>query len=358
MNGKDLLFGMTTIQDEFLTEAEEIIKNNASRYIGRLFLIAAIISTLVMGVFARDAQLLAENWFDSFFAEGSRLIAEEQLSKHQLQLLDASLKQIDQTVVDQGYSVTMESVLCDGYRMLIKCRIDAPEETVLDGINYGISADIRIFSSQDGGRIRSAVMSHSSHILADDDPKDNSVTMLMEIDYQPKENEDSNFVNGTVISILIPHIMEFNRCEEDFAWNCLCEGNWEFNIEFNDDILLAESHEVLDGPVSCNAYMWVDNRILRNRYIPLRVKVTSIEMRTLSASVNVNRPLIAWYAGVSQYEPIRIVMHDGREVTGKWKQSFRYSTFDQWYIVFSVPVVSADIAYIDFPGGIRIPVAD
>lgn len=358
MNGRDLLFGMTTIQDSFLAETEELPKNQKSRCIGKLFLIAAIISSLVVGAFAGNLQLLQENWFDSFFSEGSRMIAEEQLSEHQLQLLDKSLTRIDQTVTNQGFSVTMESALCDGYRMLMKCRIDAPEQTVMDGVNYGISADIEVLSARNRERIRSSVMSHSSHILADENPKDNSVTMLMEIDYQPKENEDANFINGTIISISIPQIMELTKFEDDLTWNCLCEGNWEFNIEFDDSILCAESFEVLDKPMYCDAFMWVDNRILRNTNIPLRVKMTSIELRTLSAAINVKRPLVAWYAGVNPNEPIQIVMHDGSVITGKWKQSSRRSNFDQWYFVFSGSVVAKDVAYIDFPGGTRIPLSN
>lgn len=357
MNGRDLLSGMTHVQDVFIMEAMEEIQKKSKIHIGRLFVIAAILSLISISVVAGNMWILPDDWFNSFFADESVQVA-QQLSENQQYILDSGLTEINQSVTDQGYTITMESGLCDGYRMLIKCRIDAPTGIVLDGRNYGLSSEIKTYSSANGERIRSSIISNSSHLLLDEDSNDNSVSMLLEVNYQPKENAESNLARGMIISVMIPQIIELSGFGEEAAWNCICEGNWEFKIEFDDDLLITDSREMLEKPIKCNATMWVDNWLLRNKKIPLSVKAISFELRPLSATLKIRRPLIAWFAGVDPVDPIQIVLKNGTIVSAQWKLSSRRSSYDECYFAFNGPVVIDDIDYVEFPGGIRIPVAD
>ena len=355
MSGKDLLFGIGEIEHSYLQEMEEFVVSKGRKLFSKLLLTAAIISALAIGAIAGNVTGFSGNWFALFFSDGYKETATEQITPNQQELLDSGLTAIHQSVQDQGYTITMESGLCDGRRMLVKYRIDAPEGIVLDGRNYGISEDIRLYSGINHEPIGFGAMTSSSSVLPDDNPNDNSIPMLLEVHYEPKEGDSTDLANGTIISIQIPQIMELSGYGEDSDWNSLCEGNWEFELVFDNNLLITDSTELLTKPIRCNVTMWVDNRLLHNKDIPMTAKAISFELRALSGVLKIKRPLIAWFAGVTPTDSIQIVMKNGQVITANWQMTRRRSTFDECLFELSGPVFADDVDYVEFSGGKTIP---
>lgn len=355
MRGKDLLFGMGEITHNYIQETEEFFASNRKNPFGKLILTAAIISIFAIGAIAGNVTSFSDDWFTLFFSDGKKETATEQITTSQQELLDSGLTAIHQSVQDQGYTITMESGLCDGRRMLVKYRIDAPEGIVLDGRNYGISEEIHLYSGVDNAPVRFSVMSSSSTVLPDENPNDHSVSMLLDVHYEPKEGEFVDLANGTVISVQIPHIMELSGYGEEAAWNCLSEGNWTFELVFDNNLLFTDCSELLPKPIRCNVTMWVDNWLFHNKDIPMTAKAISFELRALSGVLKIKRPLVAWFAGVTPTDSIQIVMKNGQVITADWQMTMRRSTFDECHFELSGPVLAEDIDYVAFSGVKIIP---
>lgn len=356
MNGKDLLLGMNYVEDRLVHEAETVIPIHPRNRIGFAFLLAAIISLLGAAVFASNMATTSDAWFVSFFGYGTQETAELELTDHQGEILHSGLVQINQSVTNQGYTITLESGLCDGYRALIKCRIDAPEGVRLNGRNYALNYRTDISHSSGVSGDYSAAF-RTSYLITDDDPNDHSATNLMDIMIQPSKGLDYSMADGTIWTITFHSISELTGQDEQAAWNTLCEGTWEFHVSFENDLLVTKSVELLDHPVRCDATMFIDNRLIHSKRLPLKAKVFSFELRSLSAIIRYKRPLIATFTGVDLEKPIYLVMKDGSRVEVKYHQSLYRKDYDESFCIFDRPVSVEDVEYIQFPGAGKVPVS-
>lgn len=352
MNSNDLFDIIGETPEEYVLDAGEQPSGVRRRKRGRLvFLIAAVLSLLGLAAFASGIPIAPGDWFGTFFTGENQEQATQALTEHQNEILYAGLVEINQSVRCNGYTITLESGLCDGYRALIKCRIDAPEGVSLDGRNYALSYESHIvFSGGTPGNYSAS--SYSGHTLADDDPTDNTVTQLLEIIVQPSEGSDFSLADGNVWGFSFTGIEELTGSGEDAAWNTLCQGLWDFEVAFEDELLLTDSAELLTKPVRC---LW--SMQVRNRFIPLRAKVFSFELRSLTATIRYKRPLIAAFEGVYLNKPIYLVLHDGSKVLVKVKMNTYRHSYDEVLCLFDRPVSIEDVAYIEFPGVGSVAVA-
>lgn len=356
MNGKDLLIGMNYVDDKLVYEAETVIPSRSKNRPGFVFLIAAIISLLGVAAFASNMSTISGSWFISFFGYGTQEEAELELTDNQGDILHAGLVEINQSVTNQGYTITLESGLCDGYRALIKCRIDAPEGVSLNGRNYGLGYTTNI-SYSSGVPGNCSASSRISYLIADDDPNDNSTTNLMDIIIQPSKESDHSMADGTIWTITFNNITELTGYDEQAVWNTLCEGTWEFHVSFEDDLLVTGAVELLDKAVRCDSTMFIDNRLIHSKRLPLKAKVFSFELRSLTAIIRNKRPLIAMFTGVDLEKPIYLVMKDGSKVEVKYHQSLYQKDYDESLCIFDRPVSVEDVEYIEFPGVGTVPVS-
>lgn len=355
MNGKELLYSMSHVEEKLINEAETVIPLRVRKRRSLVFLVAAVISLLGVVAFASSMPTSTEGWFASFFASDTQEKAELELTENQSAILHAGLAEINQSVTDQGYTITLESGLCDGKRALIKCRVDAPEGVVLSGRNYGFDYSTDI-SYSGGVPWDFSASSRGSFLLEDNDPNDNSVVNVLDLIIQPSKNSGASLADGSVWTITISSISELTGYDENVAWNTLCEGTWEFQVVFEDELLVTESVELLDEPVRCDATMFVDNRLIHSKKLPLKAKVFSFELKPLTATISNKRPLIAKYAGVDLEKPIYLVMKDGSKVEVRYRQSLYRKEYDESIYVFDRPVSVEDVEFIEFPGAGKVPV--
>jgi len=351
MNGEDLFRGLSHIDEDFIAEAETVIPSRTGRKRGLIFLIAAVISLLGVMTFASTMPEVRSNWFYAFFEDAPPADPEEALTENQSQLLHAALVEIGQSVSSGGYTITLESGLCDGYRALIKCRLEGPEGTVLGGRNYALDYTSHIDHSS-GIPGNYSASSFACHLLEDPDPTDNRVTLLLEIIVQPGEGSAFSLADGTVWELAFSGIEELTGTGEEAAWNTLCRGTWEFRVAFQGELLVTESIELLRKPVRC---LW--SLHVRNFTIPVRAKIFSFELRSLTATIRYKRPLIAVFQGVHLDKPIYLVLHDGTRVRVQVKMTTYRKNYDETLCLFDRPVSPEDIACIEFPGVGQVAIA-
>ena len=344
MNGKDLFCGLNHVSDKFIEEAESIQPVTSRRRIGSLFLVAALISILGVAAFAATLPTGSNNWFFSFFGQESILEAESELTDNQSAVLHAALVDINQSVTRQGYTITLESGLCDGYRALIKCSVEAPEGTSLNGRNYALGYDSHIqFSGGEPGNYSAS--SYECSLLEDANLEDHRITLLLDIVVQPSAGSDFSLADGSSWGFSFRSIEELTDSGQEVQWNTLCEDLWEFEVAFDDLLLVTDSVEMLTEPVRCLWTLYV-----RNREIPLKAKVFSFELRSMTATIRYKRPLIAIFQGVYLNKPISLILDDGTRVPVRVKMTTYREDYDETLCLFDRPVSPEDVAYIEFPG--------
>ena len=368
MSDKQLLHALGNVDDRYIEEmyvhhgarrkvflkkaADHTEPGGRGRRGGMLLLLAATISLLAIAAFASGLPSAADNWFEAYFGSNPQSEVKQELTGKQSEILDAGLVEIHQSAADQGYTITMESGLCDGYRAMIKCRIDAPEGVVLDGRNYGIDYSHNFVYSGDTPGNYSASSLHSS-LLADEDPTDNSIDCLLELIVQPSEDSGFSMANGSEWSITFTSIAELSGQDEEARWNSLCEGNWEFDVVFEEKLLVTDSVELLAETVKCDCTMFVNNTLGN---VPVKADVFSFEIRSLSATIRLRRPWIARHLGVDLAGDVYLIMKDGSRVEAKWQQTLYRGDHDELICTFDRPVSFDEVACIEFPGGTQVTV--
>ena len=351
MNGEDLFRGLSYVDEKFIDEAETVTLARQRKRYAHLVLIAALISLLGIVAFASTLPNSKIAWFSSFFGTDTNEEVVQELTANQRDVLYAGLAEINQSVTYNGYTITLESGLCDGYRALIKCRLEAPEGVSLSGRNYALDYESHIeFSGGEPGNYSAS--SYSGHTLEDEDPNDNVVTQLLEIIVQPSAGSTFSLADGAVWGFSFTGIEELTGYDEEAAWNTLCKGMWDFEVAFRDDLLVTESTELLSKPVRC---LW--SLHIRNRKIPARAKVFSFELRSLTATIRYKRPLIALFEGVYLDRPIYLILNDGSSVLVKVKMTTYREDYDETLCLFDRPISVEDVAYIEFPGVGKVEVS-
>ena len=341
-----ILQAMNMVDDEYLEEMNPENKTEPRRKgkITKILLVAALIAVLGFGVLAHEYVEAGEDWFRSFFSAGDRLEVMGKLTDEQKAVLSRGMVKIDQSVTVDGWTITMESGISDGYRMFVKYRIDGPEGVVLDGEQYTMEG-MPHYMTPDGKEIDFGTMGWHHERIPDDDPNDNSMAGLYECTYTSSNVDGFAFPDGFVWTYEIDAIWEDRVVDGEWTDRKLCEGKWKFEVVFNEEYIVAESVELVDEPVYCAA-----TRLYKHHEFDVKVRVTSFELRALTATVRYEKPLTGWWHGVS-LKPIYIVLKDGSVVEARWISSGRISGDDYYEAVmgFDRPVALADVDYIDFP---------
>lgn len=353
MSEMTLLRAMNMVDDGFLDEMNTFKKktSHGNRRLSTFIVIAAIISLLGLSVFAAEHILPIDYWFYKYFSNDPTPEVINELSENQQEILEHGLVAINQSITDNGWTITLESGISDGYRMLIKYRIEAPDGVILNADNYGLdyTTDIKPPKAE---AYNLGAGYYGGDKLEDEDVMDNTVTKLIECTVLPPEGEVFSITDGTVWTIRFHSIKEENGSLDDFTRKTLCEGNWEFNVIFTDDLLVTDSVELLDNSVQCSA-----TRYFRSNRFDIKVKVTSFELRTLTATVRYNRPITGFWEGVL-LNPIYVVMNDGARVAATYSQGLNRNDHVECILTFDRPVSVDDVAYIDFPYAGEVPIID
>ena len=306
----------------------------------RLLLAAAITVLLTMSVFAAENILTYDNWFRDFFS-GKEVVAD--ISENQLALLDSSITRINQSVTSNGYAVTLESAITDGYVAYFTFRVDAPEDVVLDKYRYDFrEVPLDIFGEDiDDGDI--TIQSGGWRTLEDDDPTDNTVRLLLEISVSDPANMDSVLTDKAEKTITLNTFLEDAGPESPAEIQA--EGEWVFTFTLPDTAPVTQEVEMLSSPVRCTA-----RRQSGQHNFDIAVQITSFRLRALTATLVYEEPLTGFWEGII-LDPIYVVLKDGSRVLARFSSGSYQNGVCVSNMEFDVPISFADVDYIEFPGG-------
>lgn len=315
-------------------------KRPVRRWGMRLLIAAAIMMLLTMSVFAAEDIMTYDNWFTDYFS-GKEVVAD--ISENQLQLLESSITPINQSVTSNGYTVTLETAITDGYVAYFTFRVDAPEGVVLDKYRYDFGeVPLDIFGEDiDDGDI--TVCAGGWQTLADDDPRDNTVRLLLEISINDPANMDSALTDKTEKSITLNTFLGDAGPESPSEKQA--EGEWTFTFTLPNTDPVTQEVEMLSSPVRCTA-----RRQSGQHNFDVAVQVTSFRLRALTATLIFEEPLTGFWEGII-LDPIYVVLKDGSRVLARYSGGSYADGFCVSNLEFDVPISFADVDFIEFPGG-------
>ena len=306
----------------------------------RLLLAAAITVLLTVSVFAAENIMTYDDWFRDFFS-GKEVVAD--ISENQLSLLESSLTPINQSVTSNGYTVTLETAITDGYVAYFTFRVDAPEGVVLDKYRYDFGeVPLDIFGEDiDDGDI--TIQSGGWRTLEDEDPTDNTVRLLLEISVSDPANMDSALTDKAEKTITLNTFL--GDAGPESPCEIQAEGEWRFSFTLPDTDLVTQEVEMLSSPVRCTA-----RRQSGQHNFNIAVQVTSFRLRPLTATLIFEEPLTGFWEGII-LDPIHVILKDGSRVLARFSSGSYRGDVCICTMEFDVPVSFADVDYIEFPGG-------
>ena len=341
MSESRLLHVIGDIDEQFIEELSETeIKPWKSYRLTTLVVIAALISILGITAYAAEYVTPLDYWFYKFFSNDVSESSIDMLTENQQSILEHGLVEINQSVTNNGVTVTLESALSDGIRAYLKFRVEPSEGSKLSADDYILDTRTNILlpNGEDGN----FSVSYRSCKMLYQDPNNSSIVILEQYLYLPPTGTEFNLADGSVWNICVEQILAYYGNQENKRREVI-EGPWSFNVRFSDEAIVTDTTQLLDRPVRCIA-----KRSLGEKTFDIKAKVTSIELRTLSATVIVEKPLTGFWEGV-ELDPIYLVLNDGTYVKAEYKMtSFRSDHMECMYI-FDRPISIDDVAYIDLP---------
>lgn len=338
----------TFVEELYRSEVERPSNLGSKRKIRVYFLIAAII-LLLAACGVKAVAILEENLFPQYFSEKYRDDAEEMISENQRELLERGMVPIGQSVTCNGYTLTLESALSDGYRTLLKFLIMPPDGIASGEAYYSLKGWPQIANTNGDEIDLSAAGGGVSNHWKE---ADNTSAVLYEFSIVPQTGNAEKMKSGTVWNMTISELYEYvvreNGSEKRLEILEKTSGEWSFRFTFDENILLAEEQEILERPIYS-----LGKRILWNHKFPVIFQITSCKIRAFSATLHIEEPLLGYWDGF-EYGPFQIFLKDGTVIEGNYCGGHNRGDHVEATYQFSIPVAMEDISYVQFPGGQKV----
>lgn len=302
-------------------------KKPRKRVAFRVMMAAAIIVTLVVSVFAASG---GAEWFRSFFAGRS----ETELSAEQLAYIEQNAVAVGQSQTVDGYTVTLDACLSDGDRTYIKLAIQMADGIELPELGCSF-VDTPTLS---GGKADVASTQISPLEL---DHEARRAEILLILDSSAKQND--------TVSEGEPMILELHGLREiGLNGKKLTDSTWRFELPLQD----ARAISLLDAPLDGIPATDPDGE-------SCVITLTAATLRAMELEVTYEVADVLLYGSV-HCDDIHVVMKDGTTVVLRQESAGEHmdtKTNVRWIeFVADTPIVLDEVAYIEFPGGVQIPV--
>lgn len=300
----------------------------------RLLAAAAIIAAFAISTVAAGS---GGAWFQAFFAEKN----ESGLTDAQIAAIEQNAVPIGQSRTVEGYTVTVESAMNDGRNIYIKLDLYAPEGEVL-------AYEERRFEqmtlyNQEGVQVSSGWRFTDT---IDEDKTDNHDEMLLSF-----EIEEDNGLSGGAVLKLTDLYKIYGRPFEQKK-EMMAAGTWTFDLAFSAGQADSWEYEVIRNPVPCNMVKYHTDE-------ETEIILTSICLRALTIDVVYDYPDGADLEHL-RWLGMKLIRTDGTAISVLPSDSSICPDGDQvtGYVSLEpdAPIVLDEIAWIEFPGGTRIPV--
>ena len=293
-------------------------------------------------------------WFKSFFAERSG----SGLSSGQQQYIDEKTVGIGQSVTVDGYTVTVNSAICDAQTLYLTIHIEGPEGVKIDldseegNLFFGEVTCKSTGTYTQTGHLSS--MGRTWFPLEDGDGSENTATLIMREQYVMSADSNRVYTDGEIWRLELAQLQTMKNAPYYDEVTTLIEGGWSFEFpltEVNGEV------EMISSPVVCVAQsggemgskesveMMVDSLVLRPFSVTLRCSFFSD-----------NRPEAVDILDVN------LVMKDGGTVTAQPRSGGGAggvgSTGGTMSYTFDAPVMLDEVAYVVLPGDVIISMPD
>lgn len=308
-------------------------------------LAAALAAAVVLCAAGFAYALFNNSQFQAYFSR----LSEGPLSPGQYQFLAEKSVGIGQSVTSGGYTVTVESALCDAQNLFLLIRVEAPEGIRFDPEEGNFFFDYVRYSSAANREAKRELVGFSRRWVPLDggDGAANTITLLMQDQQVLSADSDWSYTGGAVWNFQLADLTL--RTGEFFEETVLlAEGGWSFSFPLSE---ASGQMEFLSAPVACPAV-----ETGTENTTPLTL--TSLRLRPFGLTCDYT------FAAVPRPKSVDIlalslILKDGREVAARPVSGGgagpSRSCFGTMAYRFDVPVALEEVAYLVLPDGTRLP---
>lgn len=322
---------------------------------GSAVLVAAV---LVFSLSVAALAAFSSDWFASFFSAQS----ERELSPDQYHFIENQSVGIGQSATVDGYTVTVESAICDAQNLCLVIRVEGPAGLILDLDPAEGSLAFGSVNSESTGtyeRTGHLINRHTTwYHLDDGDGKANTATLLMRDQCVMSADSNQVYTDGEVWRF---RFSELYTRTGDFFENVtvLSGGEWIFEFPLTE---MSEDLEMISSPTVCTARSGGEGTTNENEMLikeNAEILVTSFILRPFGATCE--------YSFIPGTSPdavdildVYLVMKDGSEITLKPSSASGGvgalgHTGGTMSYVLDVPLMLDEVAYLVLPENVRIP---
>jgi len=336
-----------TNRESHLAHRQGIKRRMSKRRLATVLLIVALLLTLTITALAYFG---VGEWFKSFFAE----LSGGELSPKQQQYIDENAVGIGQSETVDGYTVTVNSAICDEQTLYLVISVEGPEGVKLDmpseeGSIYFDYAKCKSTGTYKRTGHLSSFGGSWPH-LDDGDGRENTVTMIMQEQYVMSADSNRVYTDGEIWRLQLADLTTRTGALYDKV-TTLAKGGWSFEFpltKMNGEV------EMVPSPVVCVAQSGGE----MSKKESVEMKVDSLVLRPFSITLRYsffpgNRP-----EAVDMLD-VYLVMKDGSKViaqprSGGGAGSIGSNGGEMSYI-FDAPVMLDEVAYVVLPDDVQVP---
>ena len=292
----------------------------------RVLVVAAVIVTLAASAFAAGGEA---DWFQGFFEARS----ETELSAEQLAYIEQNAVDVDQSDTVNGYTMTVQSYISDGNLSYLKMKLQVPADAEPFG-DYFMEQGPVLFRNGE------PVENHSGRgriLSKDEDQK--TITFLLILD------ADLGLEDGDWVQMKFSNLYQRRRTEAD---ELVAEGTWNFVMQSTD----VQEIELITDPVECVVHT-------TDGYEAVTLSLTSVRLRSMSMEIEYDCPgENVWDYFI--FDNVKVIMSDGSTMNMNHDTHYMSedgeNTYEEDSFYVDAPLNLDEVAYIEFPGGTKIPV--
>ncbi|NLV22043.1 MAG: DUF4179 domain-containing protein [Syntrophomonadaceae bacterium] len=309
--------------------------------------LAVVLTLCTAGV----AFAVVTNWFSTYFTNNSG----EALTPEQYRFIEEKSVGIGQSVTVDGYTVTVNSAICDAQTLYLAVSVKGPEGIRIDMDSEEGSLFFEYVKSESTGTYTSTghliSWNRGITILDDGDGKENTVTMVIQEQYVMSADSNRVYTDGEIWKLQLADLSMWSGAPLYDEVTTLTEGGWSFEFPLTE---MSGEVEMISSPVVCVAQaggetgpkesveMMVDSLVLRPFSVTLRYSF-----------IPGNRPEAV------DILDVYLVMKDGSTVTARPRSGGGAggigSTGGTMSYVFDTPVMLDEVAYVVLPKDVQVP---
>ncbi len=293
-------------------------------------------------------------WLAQFFTTQS----DGQLTPNQYEYIEVTSVGIGQSVAVDGYTVTVDSAICDKNNLFVVINIQGPQgvniedeskELTFDNVkiaNMGTDVETGYFISMQRSWLR----------MDDGDGQQNTATILMQQTRIMSADSNFSYADGELRSVQFSNLrVTENGSNEEI----LAQGDWNFEFYLSE---AGDEIEFISSPVICEATAGgegsLNGELATKEYID--IMVTSFKLSPLGAVCTHTYGINERVESVDILE-IKIVMKDGTTVIAVPKSGGGAggigSVTGTMVYTFDVPIILDEVEYLILPTNVQVPIS-